>query len=310
MSKTDYRCDDCGTPLYLDAGGKSATCPKCGRKEIYIHDVSANDDKVFPIQVNKDNTEHIARGEAFLEVQDYAGAFESFAKAINLDPNDYRGWWGTCRCRLLDNYLCEDNGYSRDFKKVMMLAPDYVKKELETKYEVYLAKLEEKRDAREKEQERTNKLYSGEIVNISANYGPRKTFKLDLFLIGILIILCPLAATLAAFLSTSYGLAGGMLCVMFFIGAVVLSIELKRKHSIVKKVESNEVKTVSELMVFAKRKKKPEFQKILKDMIASGYILGYEIKDGEEIIKVADYDRVKEKKDKPNKKALKKDVKK
>ena len=101
-----------------------------------------------------------------------------------------------------------------------------------------------------------------------------------------------------------------MLCVMFFIGAVVLSIELKRKHSIVKKVESNEVKTVSELIVFAKRKKKPEFQKILKDMIASGYILGYEIKDGEEIIKVADYDRVKEKKDKPNKKALKKDVKK
>ncbi|HQC54707.1 MAG TPA: hypothetical protein PKX91_03175 [Clostridia bacterium] len=297
MSKTDYRCDDCGTPLYLDAGGKSATCPKCGRKEVYVEDLKGNDDKVFPIQVNKDNTEYIAKGEAFLEVQDYASAFESFAKAINLDPNDYRGWWGTCRCRLLDNYLCEDNGYSRDFKKVIMLAPEYAKKELEAKYEVYLAKLEEKRDAKEKEKERTQKLYSGEILNVNANYGPRKTFMLDMFLIGILVILCPLAATLAAFVP-AYRLAGILLGVMFIIGAVFLAIELKRKYTIVKKVENREIRTVSELMAMFKKKKKPEVQKVLKDMISAGYILGYEIIDGEQIAKVQDYDRVKEKKEK------------
>jgi hypothetical protein len=85
---------------------------------------------------------------------------------------------------------------------------------------------------------------------------------------------------------------------MFIIGAVFLAIELKRKYTIVKKVENREIRTVSELMAMFKKKKKPEVQKVLKDMISAGYILGYEIIDGEQIAKVQDYDRVKEKKEK------------
>lgn len=300
MSKTDYRCDKCGTPLYLDAGGKSATCPACGSKEVYVHDFRENDDKIFPVKKTREINDFIAKGEAYLEMQEYSSAFESFANAINIDPNDYRGWWGTCRCRLLDNYLGEDNGYSRDFKKVVMLAPDHMTRELETKYETYLARLEEKRDVKEKEFEKSKKLAQGEIINIQAHYGPRKTFWLDIFLIVLLLVLSPFAVVLALKVD-AYSMAGFILAAMFVLGSVVLMLELFRKIKIIKAIEKDGCKTVTELMTIAKRKKKPEFLKALKDLISSGYIIGYEILESENISKVADYENIKTKKDKTRK---------
>lgn len=284
MSKTDYRCDDCGSPLYLDAGGKSATCPKCGRKEVYVTDLHENDDKVFAIQVSKDITEFLAKGEAYLEMKEYTSAFENFAKAINTDPNDYRGWWGTCRCRILDNYLGEDNGYSRDFKKVQFLAPVMIRHELETKYETYLEVLNKKKEQKEKEIDAAKKIASGEIISVKNYAGEKKSYKIDWLIIILIFVFCPIVITLGILVERylTFGIIFGL---MLLVGGIFLILRLKDLMKIVKLVEGEKVHTITELMKEMKKKNKQDFLKTVREVITSGHLVGYEISEGEYFIK-------------------------
>ena len=293
MSKTDYRCDKCGTPLYLDAGGKSATCPSCGHREIYIQDLRENEDKVFPVQVSKDITEYIAKGEAYLEMKEFSSAFESFAKAINIDPNDYRGWWGTCRCRILDNYLGEDNGYSRDFKKVQFLAPSMIKYELETKYETYLSVLNKKREEKEKEIEKAKKIALGEFISVKEYKGPKKSFKGDILIISLMFALCPLVVILGVFYVERYLTFSIIFGLMLLSGGIFLTLRLKDLMKMVRLIENKEVDSISQLMKVMKKKNKQEFLKIVREMIISGHLVGFEIRDGEHFEKYSE-DKVNE----------------
>lgn len=288
MSKTDYKCDKCGAPLFLDAGGKSATCPACGHREIYIEDIFENQDKIFAVQVSKDIGEYISKGEAYLEMKEYTSAFESFAKAINIDPNDYRGWWGACRCRMFDNYLGEDNGYSRDFKKVQALASPAVRYELETKYETYLQVINKKREDKERELENAKKMASGEILFVKEYKGAKKSFKADIFIIILIFAFCPLVIALGIFYVERYLTFSIIFGLMLLIGGIFLVLRLKDIRKIIKLVELGKVDTVSELMREMKKPKKQDFLKLVREIIVSGHLVGYEIQEGEYFVKTLD----------------------
>lgn len=280
MAQTIIKCDKCGENMYMDSTRARGICPNCNyEKPLMAQDMLGTE---YKIESFGDPTELLAKAEAYFDLQDYDRAAEFFAKGINVDPNDYKGWWGVTRCRVVNNYLGIDNGYAQAFEKVKSLAPEEIVPELEIKYGVYL-------EALLKRKEKSDKLECGNPVSreitIKASKGPEKPYTTDIIVSVFLACLGIVTIVLAVTLGTRLRLLFIILSVMLGLGSVYMFKHIGDSKKIVKMITNEEVTKVSELMEVLKRKDKHEFLKTIGSMIVAKYLVDYKIVDAEHIIK-------------------------
>ena len=307
MAQATVKCDKCGTTMYIDSKKARAICPECNHEQpLMSQDMLGN---AYKVESFGDPTELLAKAEAYFDLQDYDRAAEFFAKAINVDPNEYKGWWGITRCRMVNNYLGIDNGYVTAFEKVKSLAPQEVIDELQIKYDVYLEALEKRKD-------KSKKLESCDPINreitIKASKGPAKNYTVDLIVGFVLAFLMVVSIVLMFFTNEKLRVFFIILAIMLALGSAYMFRHISESKKIIKLVTSGEVKTVSGLMEKMKRKDKLEFLKLLGSMIVAKYFVDYKIVDAEYILKAeseSDYEEEKIKVDKKEKKPKRKDKK-
>lgn len=281
MAQATVKCDKCGTIMYIDAKTARAVCPECNYEQpLMAQDMLGN---IHKVESFGDPTELLAKAEAYFDLQDYDRSAEFFAKALNVDPNEYKGWWGVTRCRMVNNYLGIDNGYAQAFEKAKSLAPQEVISELQIKYDVYLESLEKRKD-------KSRKLKSGDPifreVTIKAAKGPEKKYTVDLVIGIVLAFLAVVAIVLMITLGPKLRTLFIILAVMLALGSAYMFRHISESKKIIKFVTSGEITTVSGLMEKLKRKDKLEFLKLLGSMIVAKYLIDYKIVDAEYILKV------------------------
>lgn len=121
--------------------------------------------------------------------------------------------------------------------------------------------------------------------SIKANHEAKKPVKEYVY--GTIFALIAVGTLVFGLLVERY-LVAGIICTL--LGAMasysMFNVVIESKK-IMKLLDSGEVRTVEELMLKLKKKKKYDFLRNLGGMIRAGYVVGYEIIDGKEIKKVS-----------------------
>lgn len=122
------------------------------------------------------------------------------------------------------------------------------------------------------------------LGNIKANLTPKKPIKEMVY--GSIFVALAIGSLLIGFLIKGYQVAG----IICFILAGMAGSTMFRTIMDAKKIQSlldeGKCKTIDELMVELKRKKKYDFLRNLGGMIRAGYVVGYEVINDNEIRKV------------------------
>lgn len=284
MQKTSLKCDKCGAEMYIDGTKGRAICPDCNFEKTVVN--FSLDNEIMKVESFGDPTEMLARAEAYFDMQEYDRASEFFAQAINIDPNDYKGWWGITRCRVINNYLCIDNGYEDAYQKVVKLAPTEVLPELEIKYSVYLEELNKRRA---KQQKVVSSSKDREIT-IKATRGPVKAYNHDYIIAVVLGVLAAVFIVLAITIGKKWMQVFIIGCIMLALGALFIVKNVFDTKKIVRLVTTGECNKITELMTIMKRKNKYEFIKNIGSMMKAGYLVDYMLVDSEYLIKAESED--------------------
>jgi cytochrome c oxidase subunit IV len=141
--------------------------------------------------------------------------------------------------------------------------------------------LNKKKEEKENEIEKAKKIALGEFISVKEYKGPKKSFKGDILIISLIFALCPLVVLLGVFYVERYLTFSIIFGLMLLTGGVFLTLRLKDLMKMVSLIEKGEVDSVSQLMNVMKKKNKQDFLKIVREMIISGHLVGFEIKDGE-----------------------------
>ncbi len=141
--------------------------------------------------------------------------------------------------------------------------------------------MNKKKEEKENEIEKAKKIALGEFISVKEYKGPKKSFKGDILIISLIFALCPLVVLLGVFYVERYLTFSIIFGLMLLTGGVFLTLRLKDLMKMVSLIEKGEVDSVSQLMNVMKKKNKQDFLKIVREMIISGHLVGFEIKDGE-----------------------------
>jgi|GEM_PF-4344548 len=120
---------------------------------------------------------------------------------------------------------------------------------------------------------------------IKANLVAKKPIKEYVF--GSIFATLTIAGLLIAFLLEGYKLPGIICFLLAGLASYAMFSTASTSKKIQKLLDEGKCKTIDELMLTLKKKKKYEFLRDLGGMIRSGYVVGYEVVNDKEIRKVS-----------------------
>ena len=120
--------------------------------------------------------------------------------------------------------------------------------------------------------------------NIRANLIPKKPIKEYAY--GVTFAILAIVTLTIGFLFEGYKIVGIICFVLAGLASFSMFNTIFDAKKIQRLLDEEKCKTVDELMLELKRKKKYEFMRNLGGMIRAGYVVGYEVLNGNEIRKV------------------------
>ena len=126
MAIITLKCQNCGDNMQVDESREKVFCTSCGTQNLVVREGMGID-------------EFLKNGNTFLSIFDFQRAGEAFIKAVEINPADYRGWWGLVA-------VCTKNFqapgyYSEYFNKACMVATEEQVEEMERELTEYVYKL-------------------------------------------------------------------------------------------------------------------------------------------------------------------------
>ena len=159
MNLISAKCPNCGANIKVDGESKTGRCEFCGAEYItqdVINQYSVNNHYSTVQYVTKNMAggtgleaeEYIRNGDVFISLNMYDKAKKAYSQAIELNPGDWRGWFGmvkVCTKNFTDYEDISHIGYYENAEKV---ASPEQREEIEKLYTTYL----ENCDVKEKEE--------------------------------------------------------------------------------------------------------------------------------------------------------------
>ncbi len=118
MALVKAQCTNCNGLLEVDNSNDAAVCPFCGTPYVIEKAINNyiiyNNTTVIQDGVSKEETQK--NGFTLLKLGDYKNAFPLFSKLVQVDPNDWKNWFGLSFC---ENTFLDLN----DLKRAESMAP-------------------------------------------------------------------------------------------------------------------------------------------------------------------------------------------
>ncbi|MDD4839523.1 MAG: leucine-rich repeat protein [Clostridia bacterium] len=144
MGYIQAQCSNCGAQLEINEEKGRGYCPHCGTLFIaekvtnnQVYSTTQNITKNIYGREKSEAEDFIANGDVFLSLDEFAKAKNAFDKAIELNPSDWRGWFGMVKVKtknLTDYY---DNMHLDDLDKAHSVACDVDDQMIDKLYEQY-----------------------------------------------------------------------------------------------------------------------------------------------------------------------------
>lgn len=170
MSYITLKCKNCGASMSIDFDAKTVTCIHCGSTFLLSELFDEEDVNVIkqfkPSDIEKkaNFTEAIKKGEVCLYQGEFVKAEEYFKRAIEIDEENYKGYFGVIRAKTHNfNILPDTDDYAQYAKITLNLVDrdneDHIKSELQKldllkREKLELKKIETEREAEQKKKER------------------------------------------------------------------------------------------------------------------------------------------------------------
>ena len=169
MALISAKCPHCGADIRVNEGSKSGVCEFCGstfvtQDAVTNYTVHNNYNTVQYITKTAASAaeagEYIRRGDVLLSLGEFGRAEEAYLRAVELEPADWRGWFGMVKTRTKNFTDYEDTSHLECFVRARKVAPKEGLKEMLRLYEPYMRK----RDDLAEEQRRSCQGGSGKRV--------------------------------------------------------------------------------------------------------------------------------------------------
>ena len=145
MSYITLKCKSCGSNLNIDHDSKTITCVHCGTTFMMVdlldeHDIAFSKNiKPEDLEKKIEFAEALKQGETYLFQAEYKLAEQSFKKAIELNNENYKGYFGVVRAKTHNLNIIPDE---KDYLEYVKQAVKFVDKDDQVYLENELIKLD------------------------------------------------------------------------------------------------------------------------------------------------------------------------
>lgn len=145
MSYITLKCKSCGSNLNIDHDSKTITCVHCGTTFMMIdlldeHDIAFSQNiKPEDLEKKIEFAEALKQGETYLFQAEYKLAEQAFKKAIELNNENYKGYFGVVRAKTHNLNVIPDE---KDYLEYVKQAVKFVDKDDQLYLENELVKLD------------------------------------------------------------------------------------------------------------------------------------------------------------------------
>lgn len=126
MALISAKCPHCGADIRVNEGSKSGVCEFCGatfvtQDAVTNYTVNNNYNTVQYITKTAASAaeagEYIRRGDVLLSLGEFGRAEEAYLRAVELEPADWRGWFGMVKTRTKNFTDYEDTRPHRRLRR-------------------------------------------------------------------------------------------------------------------------------------------------------------------------------------------------
>lgn len=146
MALISAKCPHCGADIRVNEGSKSGVCEFCGatfvtQDAVTNYTVNNNYNTVQYITKTAASAaeagEYIRRGDVLLSLGEFGRAEEAYLRAVELEPADWRGWFGMVKTRTKNFTDYEDTSHAALYDKARKVAPKEASEAMSRLYEPY-----------------------------------------------------------------------------------------------------------------------------------------------------------------------------
>ena len=146
MALISAKCPHCGADIRVNEGSKSGVCEFCGatfvtQDAVTNYTVNNNYNTVQYITKTAASAaeagEYIRRGDVLLSLGEFVRAEEAYLRAVELEPADWRGWFGMVKTRTKNFTDYEDTSHAALYDKARKVAPKEASEAMSRLYEPY-----------------------------------------------------------------------------------------------------------------------------------------------------------------------------
>ena len=156
MNLISAKCPNCGANIKVDGESKIGRCEFCGAEYItqdVVNQYSVNNSTVQYVTKNiaggtgLEAEEYIRNGDVFISLDLYAKAKKAYLQAIELNPGDWRGWFGMVKVCTKNFTDYEDISHIAYYENAEKVASPEQREEIERLYTAYLENCDVKEKA-------------------------------------------------------------------------------------------------------------------------------------------------------------------
>ncbi|HKL93992.1 MAG TPA: leucine-rich repeat protein [Clostridia bacterium] len=144
MGYIEAQCSNCGAQLEINEEKGRGYCPHCGtlfvaekitNKQVYS--TTQNITKNIYGREKTEAEEYNKNGDVFISLSEYEKAKNAYDKAIELNPADWRGWFGMVKVKTRNFSDYSDTSHLSDLQKAHSVANDEDDRIIEGLYEQF-----------------------------------------------------------------------------------------------------------------------------------------------------------------------------
>ena len=154
------KCQNCGANIKVENNSKLFVCDHCGSEHV-LEDVINNYQTVNQYHTTQnivkniygkesmDVEDIIKNGDVFISLGEFGKAKRLYGQAVNINPADYRGWFGLVKVRTLNFTKVEDKSHLEFLEKAMKVANQEQQQVIESQYREFLVKVKNENQRKE-----------------------------------------------------------------------------------------------------------------------------------------------------------------
>lgn len=205
------KCQNCGSNINVDNNNHKYVCEHCGA-EFILEETVNNFQTVNQYHTTQnivkhvygkdvmDATDFIQNADVFVSLGEFGKAEDLYNKAININPADWRGWFGIVKVKTLNFSKIEDKSHLEFLSKAKKVATKEQQLEIEGLYREFSLKVEKER-RRKEELQREEYLRRQELLKQQKLVEERQKKKKKISIISIIIVLAVAIAVLIPIIS-------------------------------------------------------------------------------------------------------------